>query len=141
MSILEVLASVARDCERDIYSGFLHLAKHISPLLLLIYRPQHLIIVHICCLFVFLLLLYNYTWFLHALVLSFLLLLLYIYICVYLLLACWYPRDVLVGPFLLAEVPPPTVSWCKPYMQSFHHVLYIIIINHCNTICIAFLKS
>jgi hypothetical protein len=36
------------------------------------------------------------------------LLLLYIYIRVYLLLA-WYPRDVLVGPFLLAEVRPPTI--------------------------------
>ena len=43
----------------------------------------------------------DYTWFLHALVLSFVIA--YIYIRVYLLLA-WYPRDVLVGPFLLAEV-------------------------------------
>jgi len=24
-------------------------------------------------------------------------------------LLAWYPRDVLVGPFLLAEVRPPTV--------------------------------
>ena len=39
---------------------------------------------------------------------SFLLLLLYIYIRVYLLLA-QYPRDVLVGPFLLAEVRPPII--------------------------------
>jgi hypothetical protein len=57
-------------------------------------------------LFCVLLLPYDYTWFLHALVL--LLLLLYIYIRVYLLLA-WYPRDVLVGPFILAEVRPPTL--------------------------------
>jgi hypothetical protein len=25
------------------------------------------------------------------------------------LLLAWYPRDVLVGPFLLAEVRPPTI--------------------------------
>jgi hypothetical protein len=28
----------------------------------------------------------------------------------------------------------------KLLMQSFHHVLYIIIINQCNTICTAFLE-
>jgi uncharacterized membrane protein len=48
---------------------------------------------------------------LHALVLSFLLLLLYIYICIYVLLACWYPEDVLVGSFLLAKVRPLICFW------------------------------
>jgi len=26
-------------------------------------------------------------------------------------LLAWYPRDVLVGPFLLAEVRPPTIVY------------------------------
>ena len=49
------LASVARDCKRDIYSRFLHLARHTSPSLLitsLIYVIlQHLIIyISVACL-------------------------------------------------------------------------------------------
>ena len=67
----------------------------------------------IACLCV-LLLLYNYTWFLYALIVSFVIALyLYMRLLIACLLACllaWYPRDVLVGPFLLAEVRPPTLA-------------------------------
>jgi len=107
LPILEVLASVARDCKRDIYSRFLHLARDISLSLLIIYTYAHTSLnnPYIRCLFCVLLLLYNYTWFLHALVVSFVITL-YLHMRFYLLLA-WCPRDVLIGPFLLAEVRPP----------------------------------
>ena len=71
-------------------------------------HTHHLIIVHLL-----LVLCSAFAFWLHLVLacfssfLSFVLL--YIYICVYLLLACWYPRDVPVGPFLLAEVRPPTI--------------------------------
>jgi len=43
LPILEVLASVARDCKRGIYSRFLYLAKDTSLSLLIIYTYAHII--------------------------------------------------------------------------------------------------
>ena len=79
LPILEVLASVARDCKRDIYSRFLHLYSrelHISNIslsLLIIHSYAHTSLNNrsfVACLCV-LLLLYDYNWFSHALVVSF----------------------------------------------------------------------
>jgi hypothetical protein len=93
LPILEVLASVAYNCKRDIYSRFLHLysrelyTSNILLSLLIIYIYAHTSLnncLFVACLYV-LLLLYNYTWFSHALIL---LLLLYIpYAFTYCLLA------------------------------------------------------
>jgi hypothetical protein len=75
------LVGVARDCKRDIYSRFLHTL----PSLLIITSLIHVILHHLIIVYLLLVcilhLLYNYTWFSHALIL---LLLLYIYIYVYL---------------------------------------------------------
>jgi hypothetical protein len=43
-----------------------------------------------------------------------------------------------VGVFVRISVFWVLSKLVKLLMQSFHHVLYIIIINQCNTICTAF---
>jgi hypothetical protein len=93
LPILEVLANVARDCKRDIYSRFLHLysrelyTSNISLSLLIIYTYAHTSLnnrLFVACLCV-LLLLCDYIWFSHALVLSFVIAL---YLHMRLLVAC-----------------------------------------------------
>ena len=106
------LASVARDCKRDIYSRFLHLARHTSPSLLitsLIYVIlQHLIIyISVACLRS------AFALWLHLVLACISWFFCYCFISTYAFACCsiaWFPSIVPVGPFLLAKVCPPTLS-------------------------------
>ena len=89
------------------YNCWVFVATHFTPYHIHI-TFKHITIVHIRCQFC----IPAFALWLHLVLACFsffLLLLLYIYICVYLLLACWNPKDVLVRSFLLAEIRPPTL--------------------------------
>jgi len=118
LPILEVLASVAHDYKRDIYSRFLHLARDISLLLLIIYTYHSTSLNNrsfVACLCILFLLLW-----LQLVLACFSCFFCYCIIPTYAFTYCllaWYPRDVLVGPFLLAEVRPRIVYNLKNHVK------------------------